>query len=45
MGYDVINVVKWGIVEWLDNNGEVCLVDMVFNVKGDMVDYSFFILF
>lgn len=45
MGYDVRDVVKWGIVDWLVNKGEVFLVDMVFNVSVDMVDYNFLIMF
>lgn len=36
---------KWGVVDWMVYDGEILLVDMVFNVSLDMVDYNFSIIF
>lgn len=44
-GYDTAQVSSWGVFDWMLNNGEAPLVDMVFNASADMVDYNLSIIF
>jgi hypothetical protein len=43
--YNADQVSKWGVIDWLRNEGEAPLVDMVFNASADMVDYNLNIIF
>ena len=43
--YNADQVSKWGVIDWLRNEGEAPLVDMVFSASADMVDYNLNIIF
>jgi hypothetical protein len=44
-GYDAKEIARWGARDWLLNNGDSPLVDMVYYGNADMVDYNLSTIF